>query len=75
LCISNSQAWFDFRGKRDKYADYFRNSITATQVHRHFCLELTKHFPSYGENLWGISGFRFAKRLCGLGWAAGYRAD
>src|ERR1019366_951925 len=24
-----SQAWFDFRGKRDKYADYFQNSATA----------------------------------------------
>src|SRR5258708_7504627 len=29
-----SQAWFDFRGKRDKYADYFQNSILATEVHR-----------------------------------------
>jgi hypothetical protein len=27
-----SQAWFDFRGKRDKYADYFENSKTATEV-------------------------------------------
>ena len=34
-----SQAWFDFRGKRDKYADYFQNSVTATEVHRRFCLE------------------------------------
>jgi hypothetical protein len=50
-----SQAWFDFRGKRDKYADYFRNSVTATDVHRHFCLELGKHFPSYSEDLWGIT--------------------
>ncbi len=50
-----SQAWFDFRGKRDKYADYFQNSITATEVHRRFCLELAKQFPSYSENLWGIT--------------------
>jgi hypothetical protein len=50
-----SQAWFDFRGKRDKYADYFQNSITATDVHRHFCLELAKQFPSYSEDLWGIT--------------------
>ena len=35
-----SQAWFDFRGKRDKYADYFQNSATATEVHRRFCVEL-----------------------------------
>jgi hypothetical protein len=50
-----SQAWFDFRGKRDKYADYFRNSITATDVHRRVCLELAKQFPSYSEDLWGIT--------------------
>jgi hypothetical protein len=50
-----SQAWFDFRGKRDKYADYFQNSILATQVHRQFCLELGKQFPDYSEDLWGIT--------------------
>jgi hypothetical protein len=50
-----SQAWFDFRGKRDKYADYFQNSVTATEVHREFCLELAKQFPDYSADLWGIS--------------------
>ncbi len=29
-----SQAWFDFRNKRDRYADYFKNSAIATEVHR-----------------------------------------
>jgi hypothetical protein len=50
-----SQAWFDFRGKRDAYADYFENSILATDAHKDFCLELAKQFPDYGEDLWGIS--------------------
>lgn len=50
-----SQAWFDFRGKRDKYTDYFQNSVLATQVHRQFCLELGKQFPDYSEDLWGIT--------------------
>src|ERR1700757_4528836 len=50
-----SQAWFDFRGKRDKYANYFQNSITATKVHRRFCLELGKQFPDYSDDLWGIT--------------------
>ena len=50
-----SQAWFDFRGKRDKYADYFQNSAIATDVHRRFCLELAPHFPSYSDDLWGIT--------------------
>ncbi len=50
-----SQAWFDFRGERDKYADYFRNSTIATEAHRRFCLELSKQFPDYSEDLWGIT--------------------
>jgi hypothetical protein len=50
-----SQAWFDFRGRRDKYADYFQNSVTATEVHRRFCLELGKQFPDYSDDLWGIT--------------------
>jgi hypothetical protein len=50
-----SQAWFDFRGKSDGYADYFYNSIIATKVHRQFCLELGKQFPDYSEDLWGIT--------------------
>src|SRR5215469_13621384 len=50
-----SQAWFDFRGKRDKFSDYFLNSVTATEVHRRFCLELGKQFPDYSEDLWGIT--------------------
>ena len=50
-----SQAWFDFRGKRDRYANYFKNSITATEVHRRFCIQLSKQFPDYSDDLWGIS--------------------
>jgi hypothetical protein len=50
-----SQAWFDFRGRRDKYADYFQNSVIATEVHRRFCLELGKQFPDYSDDLWGIT--------------------
>ena len=50
-----SQAWFDFRGKRDQYADYFQNSIIATEVHRQFCLDLRKQYPDYSDDLWGIT--------------------
>jgi hypothetical protein len=50
-----SQAWFDFRGKRDKFADYYQNSVTATDVHRRFCIELGKQFSDYSEDLWGIT--------------------
>ncbi|HZW95453.1 MAG TPA: glucoamylase family protein [Candidatus Eremiobacteraceae bacterium] len=50
-----SQAWFDFRNKRDAYANYFKNSALATDAHRRFCLELAKQFPDYSDDLWGIS--------------------
>jgi hypothetical protein len=50
-----SQAWFDFRNKRDRYADYFINSMIATDVHRRFCLELNVQFPDYSNALWGIT--------------------
>jgi len=50
-----SHAWFDFRGKKDQHADYFHNSIVATEVHRRFCVELNKTFPDYSDDLWGIT--------------------
>jgi len=50
-----SQAWFDFRSKRDSYADYFENSVKATKAHKLFCLSLRDRFPDYSESLWGIS--------------------
>ena len=50
-----SQAWFDFRGKKDRYADYFENSVIATDVHRRFCVELSEQFPDYSNALWGIT--------------------
>ena len=50
-----SQAWFDFRNKRDRYADYFQNSVIATDAHRLFCLSLNEMFPDYSNALWGIT--------------------
>jgi hypothetical protein len=50
-----SHAWFDFRGKRDAHADYFHNSVIATEAHRRFCLQLSKQFPDYSDDLWGIT--------------------
>jgi hypothetical protein len=50
-----SQAWFDFRHKRDRYADYFQNSVVATDVHRRFCVDLNPQYPDYSNALWGIT--------------------
>lgn len=50
-----SHAWFDFRNKRDAYANYFENSVTATVAHREFCLSLSSEFVNYDDNLWGVT--------------------
>jgi len=50
-----SQAWFDFRHKRDAYANYFDNSVTATEAHKEFCILLRDEFPDYSDHLWGIT--------------------
>ncbi len=50
-----SHAWFDFRGLKDQYADYYANSVIATQAHREFCLELSGRFPCYSGDVWGIT--------------------
>lgn len=50
-----SQAWFDFRHRRDRHADYFENSVRATRAHLLFCLKLRARFPHFSEELWGIT--------------------
>ena len=50
-----SHAWFDFRGRQDHYADYFQNSIRATQAHRLFCMSYSQEFPWYGPDMWGVT--------------------
>jgi hypothetical protein len=56
-----SQAWFDFRNKKDRYANYFDNSVTATKAHKLFCLSLNGQFSDYADNLWGISASDYVK--------------
>ena len=50
-----SHAWFDFRGRRDRHANYFENSQWATEAHRMQCIALAGQFPWYGEELWGVT--------------------
>ena len=50
-----SHAWFDFRGRRDRHADYFENSCCATAAHRLQCMSLAGRYPWYGPALWGVT--------------------
>jgi hypothetical protein len=50
-----SHAWFDFRNRTDRYANYFHNSTRATQAHRMYCMDLSNKFPWYGPDMWGVT--------------------
>ncbi|PYS21520.1 MAG: hypothetical protein DMF72_17170 [Acidobacteria bacterium] len=57
-------AWVDFRDRREtkgEHVDYFENSVRASLAHRQFCIDLSKDFPGYGPNVWGISASDSAK--------------
>jgi hypothetical protein len=53
-----SHAWVDFRNRREcrgQRVDWFANSVAATRAHRLFCLDLSREFPSYSQDIWGIT--------------------
>ncbi len=50
-----SQAWFDFRGKHDRYLDYWENSVNATLAQREWCAALSGRFSRWSDDLWGLT--------------------
>jgi len=59
-----SHAWVDYRGRKERESpnvDYFDNSIRATRAHRLFCIDLSKEFPGYSKDIWGITASDSAK--------------
>ncbi len=56
-----SHAWFDFRGRQDAYADYWRNSVDATLAQREWCAALVNKFSLWSLDLWGITASDSAK--------------
>jgi hypothetical protein len=51
----SAEAWIDFRKRRDRHANYFENSRIATIAHKRFCLSLSKQFPWFSNELWGVT--------------------
>jgi hypothetical protein len=50
------QCWFDLRGQRDAFADYYRNSQLATIAQRQWMIEdLSKRHPNYSARFWGLT--------------------
>lgn len=53
-----SQAWLYLRNLRDGPPfgiDYFQNSTVATYAFRALCLSLRGMYPSFSEDLWGVT--------------------
>jgi len=52
-------AWFDFRKRKESrgiHVDWFENCQIATRAHREWCYqELSRTFPDYTEDIWGIT--------------------
>jgi len=66
-----SHAWFDFRGRRDRYTDYFENSRTATEAHRLLCLQLAPKYPWFNQGMWGVTASDSRRGY--LAWGASHR--
>src|SRR5262249_18030393 len=49
-----AQAWFDFRGRRDAYADYWQNSVDATFAERAWSAAQNKTYPHWSADMWGL---------------------
>ena len=54
-----SHAWVDYRNRRERrppFVNYFENSIIATRAQQKFFVDvLSKEFPKYGPNMWGMT--------------------
>ena len=50
-----AHAWFDFRGRRDAYADYWQNSVEATLAQREWSAAQSGRYPFWSRDMWGLT--------------------
>lgn len=50
-----AHGWFDFRGRRDAYADYWQNSVDATLAQRAWSARQGGRFQHWSKELWGLT--------------------
>ncbi len=48
-----AQAWFDFRDRRDAYADYWQNSVDATLAQRAWFAKQRENY--WSDDVWGLT--------------------
>ncbi len=72
-----SHAFVDFRNRQERrppFLNYFDNSINATRAqHKFFVEELSKEFPKYGKDMWGMTASDSERGY--LAWGAPPRHD
>lgn len=72
-----SHAFVDFRNRQERrppFLNYFDNSINATRAqHKFFVEELSKEFPKYGKDMWGLTASDSQRGY--LAWGAPPRHD
>ncbi len=51
------QAWLDWRTYRDEVSgvNFFAQACAATRAQKQFCRDLSRRFPGYEENVWGLT--------------------
>lgn len=47
--------WTDLRNRRDRFANYVRNSVEAVRAHKTWCMLQHGRFPWIDERVWGFS--------------------
>jgi hypothetical protein len=50
-----AHGWFDFRGQRDAYADYWQNSTDATLAQRAWSAMQTSRYEHWSADMWGLT--------------------
>lgn len=50
-----AHGWFDFRGKRDAYADYWQNSVDATLAQREWSAHQSSRYAHWSADVWGLT--------------------
>ena len=50
-----AHGWFDFRDKRDAYADYWQNSVDATLAQREWSAHQQTRFSHWSADVWGLT--------------------
>jgi hypothetical protein len=50
-----AHGWFDFRGRRDAYADYWQNSVDATLAQRAWSALQSGRFSHWSAEMWGLT--------------------